>query len=172
MTAAEIQNAIQNCQSVYILEPCVSGQNAGIRIDYGRIVEVFNHFSGEPGRIVVKMDTRAGKGRIVDASILYQSPSAVSAILSGEFAPSPVPKPVPSWPDAESRVRKAIKDLEDAPVSFDGDNPCVDKYRAILDAELRLLELRVKVELAEIGQADRDRIMSKLTPVVTEEPAK
>ena len=81
------------------------------------------------------------------------------------------PTPVPSWPDAESRVRRAIKDLEDTPVSFDGNNPCVDKYRAILDAELRLLELRVKVELAEIGQADRDRIMSKLAPVVIEDLA-
>ena len=67
-----------------------------------------------------------------------------------------------SWPDLESRVRKAIEDLKDAQVSYDGSSPCVDKYRAILDAELRLLEVRVKVDLAEIGQADRDRIMSKL----------
>jgi hypothetical protein len=94
----------------------------------------------------------------------YEIDRRISAARGNEL-PTTVTKEKqqnPSWPDAESQVRKAIKDLEDAPVSFDGDNPCVDKYRAILDAELRLLELRFNVELAEIGQADRDRIMSKL----------
>lgn len=68
----------------------------------------------------------------------------------------------PSWPDLESRVRKAIEDLKDAQVSYDGSNPCVDKYRAILDAELRLLEMRVKVELMTMSQECYDTIMSKL----------
>lgn len=71
-------------------------------------------------------------------------------------------KSAPSWADAEMRVRKAINDLRDAPLYLEGDNPASANLRTILDAELRLLELRASVELADRTKADINGIIAKL----------
>ena len=65
---------------------------------------------------------------------------------------------VPSWADVEKRVRAVIDMLHECSPN----NAPSNHLLAILDAELRLLEMRVKVELMTMPQESYDLIMSKL----------
>lgn len=101
-----------------------------------------------------------GDCRNARADQLYETRVGASFNKAETLINTPRPnatKSAPSWADAEMRVRKALDDLRECNYLN-----AIPKCTSILDAELRLLELRVSVELAGRTKADINGIIAKL----------